>query len=79
MPLALPIAVVERFISWVEAFDIPIGGIIVNCVIPKAGVNLEEASPYIVNKLREQDGYLKVIDEKFGEKVVAHLPLWRGR
>src|SRR6266566_4377520 len=30
LPLALPIAVIERFITWVQAFQIPIGGVIVN-------------------------------------------------
>src|SRR5438105_6021377 len=34
LPLALPIAVIERFITWVQAFQIPIGGVIVNEVIP---------------------------------------------
>src|SRR5947199_7963484 len=29
LPLALPIAVIERFITWVQAFQIPIGGVIV--------------------------------------------------
>jgi arsenite/tail-anchored protein-transporting ATPase len=33
LPLSLPISVVKRFISMVEAYDIPMGGVIVNQVL----------------------------------------------
>lgn len=75
LPLALPIAVIERFISWVRAFDIPIGGVIVNQVIPKE-VLKESSSPYVINKLAEQDGYLRLIHKKFGDLVRAYIPLY---
>jgi arsenite-transporting ATPase len=76
LPLALPIAVIERFITWVKAFDIPIGGVIVNCVLPKTLLRDEKLSSYVVNKLREQDGYLKMINEKFPNLVRAFIPLY---
>ncbi len=75
LPLALPIAVVERFVTWVKAFNIPTGGVIVNCVVPKEKFDLEKASPYLVHKIEEQEHYLKVIHEKFPGEVLAHLPL----
>lgn len=74
LPLALPIAVIERFIGWVNAFNIPIGGVVVNGVLPKSSFNLSVSSPYIVNKLREQDGYLKMIHERFPGQVRAYIP-----
>jgi arsenite-transporting ATPase len=76
LPLALPIAVIERFITWVKAFDIPIGGVIVNGVLPKKLLRDEKLSSYVVNKLREQDGYLKMINEKFPNLVRAYIPLY---
>jgi len=76
LPLALPIAVIERFITWVKAFDIPIGGVIVNGVLPRTLLRDEKLSSYVVNKLREQDDYLKMINEKFPNLVRAYIPLY---
>src|SRR5437867_1492489 len=74
LPLALPIAVIERFISWVQAFQIPVGGVIVNEVIPKA--DTEKLSPYVANRMQEQMGYLKLAEEKFPGMIRAVLPLY---
>jgi arsenite-transporting ATPase len=76
LPLALPIAVIERFIVWVQAFNIPTGGVIVNGVIPKEICDVASPSPYLVNKIEEQQGYLKIVDNKFPGMVRAHLPLF---
>src|SRR2546426_4542782 len=74
LPLALPIAVVERFITWVEAFSIPIGGVIVNEVIPKTDpTNL---SPFVANSINEQAGYLRMPEQKFPGMVRAAIPLY---
>lgn len=74
LPLALPIAVIERFISWVEAFSIPIGGVVVNEVIPK--VEARGLSSYVANRVREQEGYLRMVESKFPGMVRAELPLY---
>ncbi len=71
LPLALPISVVERFIYWVKAFQIPVGGVIVNQVMPSS----DSGSSFVVNKLAEQKNYLELIDKKFGSLVVARIPL----
>jgi len=76
LPLSLPIAVIERFIVWVKAFDIPMGGVIVNEVLPKREFDLSNISPYIVNKIEEQDHYLKIIQDKFPGLVRAYVPLY---
>lgn len=76
LPLALPIAVIERFITWVKAFEIPIGGVIVNGVLPKSLSRVENPSPYVINRLREQEGYLEVIHRKFPGLVRAYIPLF---
>src|SRR5436853_967055 len=74
LPLALPIAVVERFITWVEAFSIPIGGVIVNEVIPK--IDPTNLSPFVANRIKEQAGYLRMTEEKFPGMVRAAIPLY---
>jgi len=76
LPLSLPIAVIERFIGWVQAFDIPMGGVIVNGVLPKEEFDLTNASSYIVNKIEEQDHYLGIIHNKFPRLVRACVPLY---
>ena len=76
LPLSLPIAVIERFIGWVQAFEIPTGGVIVNEVLPKEEFDLKNATSYIVNKIQEQDYYLKIIHDKFRGIVRAYVPLY---
>src|SRR5574341_1855682 len=43
LPEALPIAVITRFINWFHDFGIPVGGVIVNMVIPKETVSAQSA------------------------------------
>jgi len=72
LPLALPISVVERFIYWVKAFQIPVGGVIVNQVMPQT----DSRSSFIVNMQGEQKNYLELIDKKFGSLVSARIPMF---
>jgi len=74
LPLALPISVIERFIQWVEAFNIPIGGVVVNEVIPIA--SSEGLSPYVANRISEQAGYLRMVEQKFPGMVRSRIPLY---
>jgi arsenite-transporting ATPase len=74
LPLALPISVVERFIYWVKAFQIPVGGVIVNQVMPQT----DSKSPFIVNKQAEQKSYMELIDKKFGSLVSARIPMFNN-
>jgi arsenite-transporting ATPase len=77
LPLALPIAVIERFIIWVEAFEIPIGGVIVNEVIPVVDQgSTQSLSSYVVNRMNEQSGYIRIVAEKFPGMVRAMVPLY---
>jgi len=76
LPLALPIAVIERFIGWVQAFNIPTGGVIVNGVIPKETCDVANPSPYLVNKVQEQQRYLELVHKKFPGIVRAYVPLY---
>ena len=74
LPLALPIAVIERFISWIEAFSIPVGGVIANQVIPK--IDVATVPTYVANKMREQEGYIDLMNRKFPGMIRAMIPLY---
>jgi len=74
LPLALPIAVIERFIIWIEAFGIPVGGVLVNEVIPK--VDTANLSTYVANRIKEQTGYVDLVNQKFPGMVRAIIPLY---
>ncbi len=75
IPLALPIAVVQRFISMVRAFDIPVGGVFVNRVIPQEAAE-SDSTDYMKNSYLQQSRYLDMIQEKLGDLVSAYVPLY---
>ncbi len=75
LPLSLPIAVVKRFIKMVRGFDIPVGGVIVNQVIPKA-VAEATTNEYIRNKFKEQLGYMAEIERDLGPLVRSYIPVY---
>ncbi len=75
IPLALPIAVVQRFIQMVRAFDIPVGGVFVNRIIPKAAAD-EDKTDYMKNSYVQQTRYMDMIDKELGELVSAYVPLY---
>ncbi|MGB9693287.1 MAG: ArsA family ATPase, partial [Fervidobacterium sp.] len=76
IPLALPIAVVKRFIKMVEAFDIPVGGVFVNMVMPESVVKSRGVTDYLTNKFKEQQGYMQIIHKDLGELVRAYVPMF---
>lgn len=76
LPLTLPISVVKRFITTVRTYDIPVGGVIVNEVIPAAVAESATNDEYMQNKYKEQGAYMQVIREDMGELVRAYLPLY---
>jgi len=76
LPLALPIAVVKRFIGMVEAFDIPVGGVFVNMVMPESIVKGHKVTEYLTNKFKEQQGYMQIISKDLGKLVRAYIPMF---
>jgi len=76
IPLALPIAVVKRFINMVEAFDIPVGGVFVNMVMPESVVKGHGVTDYLTNKFKEQQSYMRIISKDLGELVRAYIPMF---
>ena len=78
LPLALPISVVTRFIKMVRAYDIPVGGVLVNGVIRGEEVERASEDEYLRNKYEEQAGYLEQIQRELGDLVRAYLPLYKS-
>jgi len=76
LPLSLPIAVVKRFIGMVEAFDIPVGGVFVNMVMPESIVKGHKVTEYLTNKFKEQQGYMQIISKDLGKLVRAYIPMF---
>ncbi len=76
LPLALPIAVVKRFIKMVRAYDIPVGGVIVNQVLRREIVEASEGDEYLSNKFQEQWGYMTTIKEDLEDLVRAFVQLY---
>jgi len=74
LPEALPIAVITRFIEWFHDFNIPVGGVIVNMVIDKQSVQ-PDSPDFVKNRVAMQDAYMVKIDQEFGNRVRASLPL----
>jgi arsenite-transporting ATPase len=75
IPLALPIAVVQRFITMVRAFDIPVGGVFVNRVIPEA-IARKDTTEYMKNSFKQQARYMQMIEKQLGDLVRAYIPLY---
>jgi arsenite-transporting ATPase len=76
LPLALPISVVERFIESVKSYGVPVGGVVVNSVLPREVVEQHPDETYLANKFEEQQGYLRRIKTNLGPLVRAQLPLY---
>jgi len=74
LPEALPIAVITRFIEWFHEFNIPVGGVVVNMVIDKQSVK-DDSPDFVKNRVAMQDAYMVKIDQEFGNRVRAALPL----
>ncbi|HEX9441991.1 MAG TPA: ArsA-related P-loop ATPase, partial [Roseiflexaceae bacterium] len=75
LPEALPIAVIRRFIDWFHEFGIPVGGVVVNMRIDKAGIR-DDAADFVKNRVAMQDTYMREIEQTFDGLVRAVLPLF---
>src|SRR4030042_4577557 len=74
LPEALPIAVITRFLNWFHDFGIPVGGIIVNGVLPPP--ESEQAPDFVRNRFAMQAEHMKTIWRLFDGQVRALVPLF---
>ncbi|MGA9647890.1 MAG: TRC40/GET3/ArsA family transport-energizing ATPase [Candidatus Korobacteraceae bacterium] len=75
LPESLPIAVITRFINWFYEFGIPVGGVVVNGVIPKEQIVVDTAE-FVQNRIKMQEEHMEQIWKIFGDKVRAVAPLF---
>jgi arsenite-transporting ATPase len=75
LPEALPIAVITRFLKWFEDFGIPVGGIVVNGLIPHDPTHEPE---FIANRRAMQAEHLETIWRLFDGQVRALVPLFQS-
>jgi len=68
----MPILETARAIELLEKYRIPVGGVIVNRVIPP------EAGEFFAERLIAQEEYLRDIERRFGSKKIVRLPLLRS-
>jgi arsenite-transporting ATPase len=73
LPEALPIAVITRFLKWFQDFGIPVGGIVVNGLIPFDPTHEPE---FIANRRAMQAEHLETIWRLFDGQVRALVPLF---
>ncbi len=74
LPEALPIAVITRFLHWFQDFGIPVGGIVVNGLIPET--KSAHISEFILNRRAMQAEHLETIWKVFDGQVRALVPLF---
>ena len=75
LPEALPIAVITRFLKWFQDFGIPVGGIVVNGLLPPAEAG-QPAPEFIENRRTMQGEHLQTIWRLFDGQVRALVPLF---
>ncbi len=75
LPEALPIAVITRFLKWFQDFGIPVGGIVVNGLLPPP-VPGHAPSEFIENRRAMQAEHLQTIWRIFNGQVRALVPLF---
>ncbi|MDT7868695.1 MAG: ArsA family ATPase [Thermoproteus sp.] len=75
IPTMLSISVVKRFIDTVKIYEIPIGGVVVNMVIPPEEVERDKTG-FLKSKGEEQSRNLALIDQYFGDLVLSRVKLF---
>jgi arsenite-transporting ATPase len=75
LPESLPIAVITRFINWFYEFGIPVGGVVVNGLIPKEQVGGDSAE-FVQNRVKMQEEHMEEIWKIFENRVRAIVPLF---
>ncbi|MDD2903735.1 MAG: ArsA family ATPase [Syntrophales bacterium] len=74
LPEALPIAVITRFLKWFQDFGIPVGGIVVNGLLPEG--DPDKTPEFVRNRREMQAEHMQTIWKLFDGDVRALVPLF---
>ena len=66
----------ERALGMFDALGMKMSGLILNQVYPRELLEKPNLSEFLKNRVEMQQHYLEVIREKFGNLVVAALPMY---
>ena len=73
--MALPIAVISRFIGWFHDFGIPVGGVVINMLLDRQALG-NGMPEFVLNRVQMQEEHMKTIWDKFDGSVRAVIPLF---
>ncbi|MHB8069468.1 MAG: ArsA family ATPase [Desulfobaccales bacterium] len=76
LPEALPIAVITRFLKWFQDFGIPVGGIVVNGLLPEG--DPDHTPEFVRNRRAMQAEHMQTIWKLFDGDVRALVPLFES-
>ncbi|PWI47133.1 arsenic transporter [Candidatus Heimdallarchaeota archaeon B3_Heim] len=76
VPEKMAILDTERAITMFEQFGISISGIIVNQVYPPELLEDEDLSDFLKHKIEMQQTHLETIYKRFGDRVLAVIPMY---
>ncbi|MFW9856446.1 MAG: ArsA family ATPase [Candidatus Thorarchaeota archaeon] len=76
IPEQMAILDTERAINMFEQFGINISGVLVNQVYPSELLENESLSDFLKNKIKMQQRHLDTIFDRFGDKVLAVIPMY---
>ncbi len=69
-PQQLPILETEKAVGFLERNGIPVEGIIINRIMPD-----DIDSEFFAKRKQVEDGYLRQIEAKFGDRILHRIPL----
>ncbi|MGE5675174.1 MAG: ArsA family ATPase [Mycobacterium leprae] len=76
IPEQMAILDTARALEMFEGLGINLSGLVVNQVYPAELLHKEGTSDYLRNRVTMQQKHLKTIEEKFGERVAAMVPMF---
>lgn len=75
VPEELPISETQRTMEWLKDLDIPIGGVIINQIIPRDMIG---DNVLFSERVKMQEKYLEKIDKIFGHQVAGKIYLFEN-
>ncbi len=76
IPEKMAILDTERALGMFERLDITLSGLILNQVYPRDLLDAPKVSEFLRNRVKAQEAYIKEIKGKFGDLLVATLPMY---
>lgn len=76
VPEKMAILDTEQALEMFERLDITLSGLILNQVYPRDLLDSPKVGQFLKNRVRAQEPYIKEVKDRFGDLVVATLPMY---